>query len=55
LVRRNPPGVELLDATELIRLQAGGVSDYFLDEIYPPLKLLVKTCTGKQIFAGCLH
>jgi hypothetical protein len=44
LVWRDPPGVELFDAANLIRLQAGGVSDYVLDGAGPPVTLLTTTC-----------
>jgi hypothetical protein len=48
LVRRNPPGVQLFDAANLIRLQAGGVSDYVLDGAGPPVTLLTTTCAQRR-------
>ena len=42
LVRVNPPGVELFDAANLIRLEARGVSDYILDGSCPPVIRLTK-------------
>jgi hypothetical protein len=45
-MRDDPPGVQLLNSAKLIRLEAGGVSNYFLDCSRPPVTVLVRTPHG---------
>jgi hypothetical protein len=42
LVRRYPPGVKLFYPAKLIRLEACSVSDYVLDNSFPPSTLTSK-------------
>lgn len=48
-MRRNPPGVKLFYAAQLIWLQAGGVPYYVLDSLGPPFTQRLKACAESRL------